>query len=180
MVAVQPPIFYGYQDDNPWVFKFWIFAVEQFFAQVHLSNDKQKMWYAKTRVSGRALKYWNHYENLHFRRHWSLITWESMKEDLCIVYFPQIFTRIKSQLHNLIILVISKIRVIHEISTIRQDLEDLIKRIQDLSLQMNQKETQLDSMGVSKMIDRNEITDSHIEDNVGNGILVMKGDQVPP
>ena len=118
--------------------------------------------------------------NLHFRRHWSLITWESMKEDLSIVYFPQIFTRIKSQLHNLIILVISKIRVIHEISTIRQDLEDLIKRIQDLSLQMNQKETQLDSTGVSKMIDRNEITDSHIEDNVGNGILVMKGDQVPP
>ena len=103
-----------------------------------------------------------------------------MKEDLCIVYFPQIFTRIKSQLHNLIILVISKIRIIHEISTIRQDLEDLIKRIQDLSLQMNQKETQLDSMGVSKMIDHNEITDSHIEDNVGNGILVMKGDQVPP
>ena len=94
--------------------------------------------------------------------------------------FPQIFTRIKSQLHNLIILVISKIRVIHEISTIRQDLEDLIKRIQDLSLQMNQKETQPDSMGVSKMIDHNEITDSHIEDNVGNGVLVMKGDQVPP
>ena len=30
---------------------------QQFFAQVHLSNDKQKMWYAKTRVAGRALEY---------------------------------------------------------------------------------------------------------------------------
>ena len=27
------------------------------------------------------------------------------------------------------------------------------------------------------MTDHNEITSSHIEDNVGNGILVMKGDQ---
>ena len=30
------------------------------------------------------------------------------------------------------------------------------------------------------MTDHNEITSSHIEDNVGNGILVMKGDQVLP
>ena len=66
MVAVPPPIFYGYQDEDPWIFKNWIYEVEQFFAQVHLSNDKQKMWYAKTTVSGRALEYWNHYENLHF------------------------------------------------------------------------------------------------------------------
>ena len=59
------------------------------------------MWYAKTRVAGRALEFWNHYENLHFRIYWSLITWERMKEDLCIVYFPQyIITRLKSQLHN--------------------------------------------------------------------------------
>jgi len=39
-VAVQPPIFYGYKNQDPWIFKFWIFEVEQFFAQVHLSNDK--------------------------------------------------------------------------------------------------------------------------------------------
>ena len=30
------------------------------------------------------------------------------------------------------------------------------------------------------MTDHNEITNSHIEDNVGNIILVMKGDQVLP
>ena len=30
------------------------------------------------------------------------------------------------------------------------------------------------------MTDHNEITSSHIEDNVGNGISVMKGDQVLP
>ena len=40
MVEVQPPIFYGYQDDNPWIFKNWIFLMEQFSAQVHLSNDR--------------------------------------------------------------------------------------------------------------------------------------------
>ena len=53
------------------------------------------MWYAKTRVAGRALEFWNHYENLHFRIYWSLITWERMKEDLCIIYFPQYFHKNK-------------------------------------------------------------------------------------
>ena len=59
MVVVQPPIFYGYKNQDLWIFNCWIFEVDnqQFFAQVHLSNDKQKMWYAKTRVAGRALEY---------------------------------------------------------------------------------------------------------------------------
>ena len=30
MVAVPPPIFYGHQDENPGIFKNWIFKVEQF------------------------------------------------------------------------------------------------------------------------------------------------------
>ena len=30
MVAVPPPIFYGHQDENPGIFKNWIFEVEQF------------------------------------------------------------------------------------------------------------------------------------------------------
>ena len=68
----------------------------------------------------------------------------------------------------------------HEVSSICQDLEGLIKKVHDLSLKMNQKEIQLDLVGVSKMTDHNEITNSHIEDNVGNIILVMKGDQVLP
>ena len=56
MVAVQPPIFYEYKNQDPWIFKFWIFEVEQFIEHVHLSNDKQKMWYAKSRVVGRAFR----------------------------------------------------------------------------------------------------------------------------
>ena len=57
MVVLQPPIFFGYKNQDPWIFKFSTFKVEQFFSRVHLSNDKQKMWYAKTRVAGKALEY---------------------------------------------------------------------------------------------------------------------------
>ena len=78
--GVKSPIFYGYKNQDPWIFKIWVFETEQFFAQVHLSNDKQRMWYSKTRVSaGRTLEYWNYYESLHFRFHWSQITWERRK-----------------------------------------------------------------------------------------------------
>ena len=77
--GVKSPIFYGYKNQDPWIFKIWVFETEQFFAQVHLSNDKQRMWYSKTRVAGRTLEYWNYYESLHFWFHWSQITWERRK-----------------------------------------------------------------------------------------------------
>ena len=185
--GVKSPIFYGYKNQDPWIFKIWVFETEKFFAQVHLSNDKQRMWYSKTRVAGRALEYWNYYERLHFRFHWSQITWERMKEDLCIEYFSQYFHKdLQQPSHGNLqdqktsMRQCNNAQLTHEVSTIRQDLEDLMQKVQELSLQMNPKVTQRDSIGVSKMTSHNEITDSHIEDNVGNGILVMKGDQVLP
>ena len=62
--------------------------MDQFFIKVGLSNAKEKVKFANTRVAGSALEYWNHYESLHFRYQWSQITW---KEGLCIEYFPQYF-----------------------------------------------------------------------------------------
>ena len=144
------------------------------------------MWFAETRVAGRALEYWNHHESLHFRCHWSQITWERMKEDLSIEYFPQYFHKdLQQPSHGNLqdqktsMRQCNNAQLTHEVSTIRQDLEDLMQKVQELSLQMNPKVTQRDSIGVSKMTSHNEITDSHIEDNVGNGILVMMGNQVP-
>ena len=135
MVAVQPPIFYGYKNQDPWIFKFWIFEVEQFFENVHLSNDKQKMRYAKTRVVGRALEYWNHYKSLHFRCHWSKITWERTK-DLCIEFFPQYFCKdllqpshgngnLQDQWKS--IRQCNNAQLTHEESSIHQDLGNLMK-----------------------------------------------------
>ena len=93
--GVKSPIFYGYKNQDPWIFKIWVFETEQFFAQVHLSNDKQRMWYSKTRVAGRTLEYWNYYESLHFRFHWSQITWERMKEEIIMRAFTLDFIGLK-------------------------------------------------------------------------------------
>ena len=41
--------------------------MDQFFIKVGLSNAKEKVKFANTRVAGSALEYWNHYESLHFR-----------------------------------------------------------------------------------------------------------------
>ena len=59
MVVVQPPIFYGYKNQDPWIFKCWIFEAEQstILCTSAFIKRQTKMWYAKTRVAGRALEY---------------------------------------------------------------------------------------------------------------------------
>ena len=141
---------------------------------MHLSNAKQKTWYAKARVAGRALEYWNHYESLHFRCHWSQITWERMKEDLCIEYFPQYFHKdLQQPSHgNLQDLRTSmrqckNAKLTHEVYAIRQDLGNLIKMVEALATQMkgNQVPSDLDidkevqvSTKVSKFMQPEEST----------------------
>lgn len=51
-MVLEPPIFYGFLNDNPWFFKNWLLNVDQLFAQVSLSDAKEKVWYVKMRVSG--------------------------------------------------------------------------------------------------------------------------------
>ena len=51
-MVLEPPIFYGFPNDNPWFFKNRLFDVDQLFAQVSLSEAKEKVWYVKMRVSG--------------------------------------------------------------------------------------------------------------------------------
>jgi hypothetical protein len=57
MVLFEPPIFYGYQELDPWVFSDWLFEMDQFFKQVSLSDDKEKVKSAKTKVAARPLEY---------------------------------------------------------------------------------------------------------------------------
>ena len=85
-----------------------------------------------------------------------------MKEDLCIEYFPQYFHKdLQQPSHGNLqdqktsMRQCNNAQLTHEVSTIRQDLEDLMQKVQELSLQMNQKETQRDSIRVSKMTSHN-------------------------
>ena len=109
--------------------------MEPFFAKVHLSNDKQKMWYVKTRIAGRALEYWNHYGEPTLLKTLVSITRERMK-DLCIEYFPHYFhTDLQQPSHGNLqdqrtsIRQCNNAQVYHEVSAIRQYLEDLLKTV---------------------------------------------------
>ncbi len=68
--------------------------MDQFFVHVGLSDHKEKVNFAKTKVAGRALEYWNNYANLLFNSKWVSITWEEMKDNLRIICFRQYHQKI--------------------------------------------------------------------------------------
>jgi hypothetical protein len=61
---------------------------------VGLSSDKENVRFAKTKVTGRALEYWNSYASLYFRCNWSPISCKKkIKDDLRIIYSPQYYEK---------------------------------------------------------------------------------------
>ena len=90
------------------------------------------------------LEYLNHYKSLHFRCHWSKITWERTK-DLCIEFFPQYFCKdlhqpshgngnLQDQCTS--IKQCNNAQLTHEESSIHQDLGNLMKTVENLDTQM--------------------------------------------
>ena len=61
IIILEPPTFDDCQD--PWIFNNWLHDMDQLFEQVGLSNNK-KVWFAKMKLIGRAMDYWNEYWEL--------------------------------------------------------------------------------------------------------------------
>ena len=74
MAIFEPPTFYGYQQPDPWTVNNWLFEMDQYFGQMGVSNEIEKVHLAKIYLAGRALEDWHYCPDLHRSWHYSPIT----------------------------------------------------------------------------------------------------------
>jgi hypothetical protein len=89
MVTCEPPTFYGYQVSDTWIVDNWLFAMDRYFDHMSVSNEFEKVDWARTYLACRALEDWHYCVDLHRSWHSSPITWTKMKANFWTIYAPQ-------------------------------------------------------------------------------------------
>ena len=65
MVTCEPPTFYGYQVLDTWTVENWLFAMDRYFDYMGVSNEFEKVHWARTYLAGKALEGWHYCVELH-------------------------------------------------------------------------------------------------------------------
>jgi hypothetical protein len=89
MVTYEPPTFYGYQVSDTWIVDDWLFAMDQYFDHMGVSNEFEKVDQARTYLACTALEDWHYCVDLHLNCHSSPITWTKMKANFRTIYAPE-------------------------------------------------------------------------------------------
>uniref|UniRef100_A0A7N2LP70 Retrotransposon gag domain-containing protein n=1 Tax=Quercus lobata TaxID=97700 RepID=A0A7N2LP70_QUELO len=198
MEILEAPYFDGYEA-YPRDFVNWMNGMERFFEQANFA-DNIKVRYAKSKLIGKAQRFWENLERFRYMDYEPAITvWEDMKEKLCDEYLSPYY-RAKylpqSQCGTFQVEANAMNPHPHPIScpqcTFEQSTKELstrkvteltvkpMKEIQDRIAQMKQMKTQPDSIGKPRIIDHNELIDAPIKDNIDGDILVVENPPATP
>ena len=90
MVTCEPSTFYGYQVPDTWIVDNWLFAMDRYFDHMGMSNEFEKVQWARFYRAGRALEDWYYCVALHRSWHSSPIAWTKIKTNIRTIYAPQL------------------------------------------------------------------------------------------
>uniref|UniRef100_A0A7N2KTL1 Retrotransposon gag domain-containing protein n=1 Tax=Quercus lobata TaxID=97700 RepID=A0A7N2KTL1_QUELO len=191
MEILEAPYFDGYET-YPRDFVNWMNGMERFFEQANFVNNI-KVRYAKSKLIGKAQRFWENLERFRYMDYEPAITvWEDMKEKLCDEYLSPYYrakylpqsqcgtfqvegNAMNPRPHPISCPQCTFEQSAKELSTrkVTELTVKLMKEIQDRTAQMKQMKTQLDSIGKPRIIDHNELIATPIEDNIDGDILVV-------